>query len=311
MSAVRLQSDCMRLDPMRLLVLHAVAETGGILAAGQRLHLAPSGVSQHLAALERETRLQLVDRSRRGGQRRIQLTATGKRLADHAARLSSLLDHAEADLLTLTGDLHGSVTLAAFPTAMNRLVVPTLAALRQSHPAVSVRVVEVDEEPAVTAIRIGDIDLLITERDREHPAELAPGLTQRWLLDDPYRLALPSGWPAPDSLDDLAEEPWIDGPSGSAVARTLDTLRSSTGLVLPAAHRCVEFPAVLTLVAAGLGAALVPDLALIDGSPRSVRVLELPGLGGRSINVVHLRSQRARAVVRLVSDTLADVARSG
>lgn len=45
----------MRLDPMRLLVLRAVAESGAVVAAGRRLHLAPSGVSQHIASLERET----------------------------------------------------------------------------------------------------------------------------------------------------------------------------------------------------------------------------------------------------------------
>lgn len=299
----------MRIDPQRLLVLRAVADAGGVVAAGRRLHLAPSGVSQHLAALERETGLLLLDRSRRGGQRPAQLTAVGRRLAGHAARLADVLAEAEADVLSLTGDVGGPVALAAFPTAIRGLVVPALAALTGSHPAVRPRVLELAEQPATAALHAGELDLVLVEDDAQHPHPVATGCTAQWLLDDPYRLALPADWPVPSTVNDLIDRPWIEGPPGSAVARVLDRLRAATGLVLLGAHSCLEFPAVLTLVDAGLGAALVPELALTDAPPEHVRVLDLPGLGARSISAVQLRARHPRPVVRALTDALVATAR--
>ena len=88
----------MHLDPRRLLVLAAVDRFAGVAAAAAELGVSPSAISQQLALLERETGLALVDRSRRGGQRSLELTALGHRLAEHGERLGRVLDEAEADL---------------------------------------------------------------------------------------------------------------------------------------------------------------------------------------------------------------------
>jgi len=307
---MRLQSDCMRLDPMRLLVLRAVAESGGVVAAGRRLHLAPSGVSQHIASLERETGLVLLDRSRRGGQRPAQLTASGRRLAAHAARLADVLADAEAEVLALSGQIDGPVTLAAFPTVIARLVVPALITLGRTHPGIRPAVMELDEETALTALHAGEIDLVLVEDDASDPRASGPGSVIRWLLDDPYRLAIPLGWPPPDSLTDLIDRHWVDGPPGSAVRRVLDRLRQTSGLPLPGAHSCLEFPAALALVDAGLAAALVPDLAITHVVPQGVRLTALAGLGARSISAVHRPNrQQIRPVVGILLDALVLAAR--
>jgi len=59
----------MQIDPRRLAVLGAVANAGGVLAAATVLHLTPSAVSQHIARLEADTGVVLLDRSRLGGRR--------------------------------------------------------------------------------------------------------------------------------------------------------------------------------------------------------------------------------------------------
>lgn len=129
-----------------------------------------------------------------------------------------------------------------------------------------------------------------------------------WLLDDPYRLVTPTTWPNPDSLDDLAARPWIDGLSDSTGARVLERLRRSSGLPLVGVHSCLEFPAVLSLVAAGMGAALVPDLALTDECPAGVRILDLPRLGARSISATRLE-KAPRPVVGALVEALTSAAR--
>src|SRR5688572_26730362 len=99
----------MRIDPRRLVVLRAVADAGGVLAAASVLHLTPSAVSQHIARLEAETGVTLLDRSRLGGRRSVGLTTAGRLLARHAARLTDVLAAAEHDLAALTGQVSGPV----------------------------------------------------------------------------------------------------------------------------------------------------------------------------------------------------------
>jgi DNA-binding transcriptional LysR family regulator len=282
----------MRLNPERLLVLRAVADAGGIVAAGRRLHLASSGISQHIAALERETGLVILDRSRRGGQRPAQLTAAGRLLLTHATRLAEVLADAEADVRALAGQVDGPVVLAAFPTVIARLAVPALAALTKTHPGITPIVREIDERTAIAALHAGDVDVVLVEEDTARPRPAEPGCTSRWLLDDRYRVALPTTWPVPTSVVDLANRPWIDGPPGSAVRQALHRLRADTALELPGAHSCLEFPAALALVAGGLATALVPDLALALQRPPGVRIVDLPDLGSRRINALHRTTRR-------------------
>lgn len=301
----------MRINPERLLVLGAVAEAGGITAAGRLLHLAPSGVSQHIAALERETGLILLDRSRRGGQRPVALTAAGRRLVTHAHRLAQVLAEAEAEVHTLSGRVDGPVTLAAFPTAIHRLVAPALVSLAITHPGVRPSVREIDEQFMLAALQTGDLDLALVEDDALRPTPSTPGLTYQGLLDDAFRVAVPTGWPAALTFADLAESPWVDGPPDSAVARTLQRLRATSGLPLRGEHSCLEFPAALSLVAAGLAAALVPALALHQGKPAGVRPIDVAGLGARRISVVHRAGPGLPGpAVRVLLDSLLAAAQS-
>jgi hypothetical protein len=130
----------------------------------------------------------------------------------------------------------------------------------------------------------------------------------RRLLDDPYLLALPAAWPRPRDVTDLAERPWVDGPPGSAVRGVLDGLRVTTALPLPGAHVCREFPAALALVDGGLAAALIPALAIPDPPGRGTRLVDLPGLGTRTVSALTQASRRPPQLLTTVLDALAAAA---
>lgn len=298
----------MRLSPDRLLVLRAVAEAGGILAAGRRLHLAPSGVSQHVAALERESGLVLLDRSHRGGQRPLALTAAGKRLAEHAGRLAAVLADAEAEVIALTGRLEGPVRIGAFPTAIGRLVVPAVLTLAETDPGVQPVVHELDEASAVASLHAGALDVVLVEDEADRLRPPPVGLAVRRLLDDPYRLALPATWPRPRDVSDLADRPWVDGPPGSAVRGVLDRLRATTGLPLRGAHVCLEFPAALALVDAGLAAALVPALALPEQPGAGTQLVDVAGLSARTIGAYTQAVRGPAPLLATVLDALSAAA---
>jgi DNA-binding transcriptional LysR family regulator len=276
----------MRLDPHRLLVLAAVERNAGVGAAAAELRITPSAVSAQLAVLERETGLALVDRSRRGGQRPLELTSLGHRLAEHASRLVRVLADAEADLTAVVDDVSGPVEVGAFFTAIRSFVAPAVAALAVSHPALVPRVVELDE--GIVEVQSGVVDLAVVEDDWSRRRIAPRGVHYEELIDDPYRVAIPVGWTDVHELADVGDRPWVDSPPGTAVAQTLRRVRRITGLALPPAHSCIEHTAALALVTAGLAAAFIPELALaVAPLPASVRILSIDGLGGRRLGVLY------------------------
>jgi DNA-binding transcriptional LysR family regulator len=281
----------MRIDPRRLAVLGAVADAGGVLAAATVLHLTPSAVSQHIARLEAETGVMLLDRSRLGGRRAAGLTPAGRLLAGHAGRLAETLAAAERDLAALTGKVTGPVSVGAFPTAIRHLVAPAATAVAATSPNVEVRIRQLEREPGLAALRAGGLDLLIVEGDSADPPTNLPGLRAVRLLDDQYQIVFPAQWAPVASVEALLTRPWIDGPPGSAARRALDRIAAHYDTVLDRTHECLEFPASLGIVAAGLAVAVVPALALPTDEQAAVELFTAPDAGARRIDLIHRRGR--------------------
>jgi DNA-binding transcriptional LysR family regulator len=269
------------IDPRRLGMLQAVAAHGSVAGAADALHVSPPAVSQQLLALERETGVSLIDRS----GRQVRLTAAGRLLAAHGERVAAQLRQAERELAELTGQAFGPVRIAAFQSVMAPLIGPALRDLAAASPAVQPVITERYGPAAVADLRLGDLDIVLTEYDAASPPPGEPGLGLRQLAFDPYLLVIPPDWPArPQDLRDLASRPWVAGPPGTACDHALRRLAAEAGIVIPSGDVCVEFPSVLALVAAGRGAAVIPHMAL---GQSTVTVCPLPSLGGRRIAAWH------------------------
>jgi DNA-binding transcriptional LysR family regulator len=296
----------MEIDPRRLRVLRAVALGGGVMNAARLLHLTPSAVSQHLAQLEREVGLTLVDRSRR----RVELNEAGSLLAARAERIEHELAEARRELAALSGRVSGAVVVAAFSTAIRHLLVPAIALLSQTHPDVHPRVFDLEGPPAERELRIGGIDVLITERDAGEHGPMPDGLAERVLGDDPYRVVVPTRWTIrPGSVSDLADRPWISGPPESACGQALDRLAGQHSFTPQRPHICLEFPSVLGLVTGGFGAAIVPMLALRDADPDAVAVTDISVGGARRLAAAYRVSRAGiEPVVTVTLDALSESA---
>lgn len=283
----------MSLDPRRLLVLRAVRRAGGVLPAARALHLTPSAVSQAVTRLEQEAGLALVDRSRRGGGRTLELTSAGHALADRAEEVAEALALAERETASLRGAASGPVRVGGFATVLRRLVAPAVGALSLAGSAVVPEVVEVDEPTGRRAVRAGRLDLLLVERVLGDDPPAAPGLAVEDLMHDAYRVVVPSAWPRPDALDELMGRPWVAGPAGQPARLVLDRL-AATGAHRPRVqHTCLEASATLALVGAGLGAAVVTELALAYLPHPGARATSGSiDAGSRVLSVVH-RTGRA------------------
>ena len=169
------------LDVRRMRVLREVASCGSFSAAAESLNFTQSAISQHVAALERETGTQLVERGRRG----VRLTDAGRVLVSHADAILARIDSAEEELAALAGLRGGRLRLISFQSGGATLAPRAVAAFHQHHPHVELSMLEAEPAEATEHLRAGDADLALVYDHVAMPV-LAPDLELKHLLDDPY-----------------------------------------------------------------------------------------------------------------------------
>lgn len=300
------------LDLRRLRVLRAVVRTGSVRAASVQLGYTPSAVSQHVTALERETGTVLLEREGRG----VRPTDAARLLADVADDVLDRLADAESALASLRAGRTGRLHLTSFPSAGASLVPLAVALFRKAHPEVDLVLGVAEPDEAVPSLRAGDVDVAVVVEPYGPDSPAAAGdLTLVHLLDDPYSVLLPAAHPlaAQDDVDlvDLATEPWVGTASapGHCEKAALDACRAA-GFTPTYAIEADEYPTTTGFVAAGLGVAFVPALAL--GFVRD-RVAIRPVRGVQPVRHVYAAVRTARAnelVVRGTLDALQQAAAS-
>lgn len=277
----------MDVDPRRLGVFLAVVRSGGVVGASRVLHLTPQAVSQQIATLEDELGVPLFDRT----HRRLAPTAVGLTLAAHAERVEAELVAAGRAVAAATGRAAGIVRIAAFQSAIRWLVVEAIPVLRAEQPGVIPMVIELDGQGVGPALRTGEVDLVVDERDEGEPEPAARGIATHLLRRDPYHIVAPSTIARTlRSVGALAGQRWVAAPAGTACHGALQRLARRGRFEPDVAHQCKEFPSVLALVAAGEGVAIVPDLALCDAS--AVEPCPITGLGARMLLAMQRTSRR-------------------
>src|SRR5215217_4089956 len=207
------------LDVRRMRVLREVAQRGSFSAAAEALSFTQSAVSQHVAALERETGTRLVERDPRG----VRLTDAGRALVAHADAIIARIEDAEEQLAAIAGLREGRLRLASFQSAGSTLVPRAVAAFRDRHPGVELAMVQAEPEDAMERLYAGDIDVALLYDYEPVGAMLDAGLELTSLLHDPYDVILPKGHRLADRkavrLRDLAGESWISSTQGGGCRR--------------------------------------------------------------------------------------------
>lgn len=194
----------MDIDPRRLPFLLSVAREGGIVAAADILMVSPSAVSQQIQKLEEEVGLKLVERTTSGAI----LTPAGTIVAEAGKRINADIEEALKALRPLTGQVTGTVTIGAFLTICRSTLIPALPDLADALPGVDLRIEETEETPGMAALRTGQYDILVIERD-ENPGLPPRGYTDIPFLDEPWMLVTPDSAPPIGSIEDLADLTWL------------------------------------------------------------------------------------------------------
>ncbi|PSK99357.1 DNA-binding transcriptional LysR family regulator [Murinocardiopsis flavida] len=259
-------------DLGRLRVLRTLADRGTVRAAAEALRMTPSAVSQQLATLSRELGTPMLE----AHGRRVRLTSAGEAVLRHADLIFAQVERAGAELEGYVRGVAGRVRVGAFATAIPSLVVPLSARLRHTHPDLELRVREAEAAEVYELLALGEVDLALSLA-AEVPAARDAKFAHVPLMADPLDVALPAAhrWAEgpPPRLADLAAEPWIFGAGGPWRDITL-AVCASAGFVPENVHVAADWTAILALVGAGMGIALVPRLAARRDDPAvAVRVL--------------------------------------
>jgi DNA-binding transcriptional LysR family regulator len=295
------------LDVHRLRLLQEFAERGTIAATAAALGYTPSAVSQQLAALEREAGAALLDRSARSAE----LTDAGRRLAGRATEILALIEAAEADLAA--DEPVGRVTISAFPTAAVAFA-PALTRTVRAHQGLNLLLRQTLGTEGLRQVRAGQVDVAIVDDWTIAPPGDPAGLRAYPLVRDSMVLVVPRRhWAAdpaqPVALARLRDEPWLAPPAGEPSRRAVDRVLAAAGATPSAPWEFEGLATILSLVARGIGVAILPRLTLAAGEGR-VAVRELPGRSpARQVYAVARESGVRRPSVAVILTALADAAR--
>jgi len=256
-------------DLRKLQVLRALSELGTVRATADALSMTPSAVSQKLSLLAHQVGTPLLESHGRG----VRLTEAARVLLRHTDTVLAQLERADAELEEFARGETGVVRVGSFATAIPRLVVPALNTLSWKRPKLSTRVHQADAAEVYELLTAGEIDIGLS-LTTQAPAGPDGRHDRSELLADPLDVALPAGhlWarsPQAPGLADLSGEGWIYGASGPWREITLAAC-AQAGVVPEQAHVASDWRAILDMVAAGMGVALVPRLAAAGHTPGAV-----------------------------------------
>ncbi|MER7576471.1 LysR family transcriptional regulator [Streptomyces sp. NPDC126514] len=292
-------------DIRKLLILRTLRERGTVTATAEALRMTPSAVSQQLTNLARQLGVPLLEARGRG----VRLTDAARLVLRHAEAVFEQLERADAELGAYLHGEAGEVRVGAFATAVPALVVPAVRVLRAGHPGVRVQVREAEAGEAYELLGSGEVDLALSLA-AQAPSAADARFTRVTLLADPLDVALPRDHPLAAAerlrLADLAAEPWIFGGSGPWSDITRGVCEAA-GFTPHQGHSATGWTAILAMVEAGMGVALVPRMAAVprDGVAMREPATERPVR--HVVAAVRRGAQDAPAVQRVL-DALRTVA---
>ncbi|WP_435974495.1 LysR family transcriptional regulator [Streptomyces sp. Qhu_M48] len=292
------------IEARHLRVLRAVAATGSFSAAARELGCTQPAVSQQMKALEASAGTPLLIRT----GREMRLTQAGEVLVRHASGILAGLTAAEEEVAAIAGLRAGRVRLVSFPSGSSTLVPTALAALRAAHPGTRVSLVEAEPPRSIEMLREGDCDVALAFRYGAGRAEW-DDLVVRPILADRLVGLVPEGHRLAGAgsvgIAELAEESWIAG--CPRCRRQLVDVCEEAGFTPRIDFATDDYPAVVGLVGAGLGVAVLPELAIESVRPKGARTVTVEPAVEREIVALTLPDL---ALVPAVAATLDELTRA-
>jgi LysR family hydrogen peroxide-inducible transcriptional activator len=260
------------MDLRQLTTLVAIADHGSFSAAARALYTVQSNVSGHIARLERELGVTLVDRQRGG------LTDDGVAVVERARRVIHELDDIAADMASRGDEVRGETRLGVIGTTARWLLPQLLTQVGKLHPGVHITIHEGNTTNLLPRLVGGQLDAVIVHLPVDDPE-----VTVEPLFAEDLLLLAHNRHPLAQHdvihLADLGHEPLLLPPLGTALRRIIDRAASGVGAELVAQAEIDGVRLLASLAFEGYGAAIVPATAIprwLKGDFRRIAVPELP-----------------------------------
>ena len=269
----------------------AVAETGSFSRAAEQSHVSQPSLSQQIMKLEEELGARLFDRLGRS----VRLTELGKTFLPRARAVLRELEAAKGDVVERKDFVGGPVTVGVIPTVGPYFLPRVLTSFSRKFPQVRFTVVEEITPVLLDRLRAGAIDVAILALPiRGHEFETNPLLTERLFAALPknHRLAKRTAL----SLKDLRSEPFLLLRDGHCFRATAVAACDRARLHPQVIFESGQFSSLLSLVGAGMGVSIVPEMAVERKSPcryvhiadeQATRTIGTVVLRGRSLTRAH------------------------
>jgi DNA-binding transcriptional LysR family regulator len=240
------------MDLRRLRLFLAIVDEGGFTKAADAMFVSQPSVSQAMRELEAELGTSLFHRVGRG----VVLTSAGEALVGPARQVLRDVEVGEAAVAAVTGLVTGRLDLCALPTLAVDPLAPLVGAFRVSHPGVTLALADPDDSAdLVRMVTTGECELGVDAR----PAEAGP-LASLELGHQDLLAVFPPGTLTPKGaigIARLAEFSLVTSPEGTSTRRLLDDACTAAGVSPQIAVVTEQREAILPLVLAGAGAALL------------------------------------------------------
>lgn len=241
------------MDLRQLRYFVAVAETLHFGRAARRLDISQPPLSRQVAAFEDELGVELFERSTRG----VRLTPAGGALLPRARRLLADADTIARGARELARGDVGLINLGFLAASTYSVLPRLLTTFRRSRPGVRLVLTEATSDRQLVALLDGSLDAGVLL-----PPVADASLAYAALIREPLVAALPSGrpWPARLDIAQLASEPFILFPrrAGASLYDLIVGACERAGFTPRVEQEAVQMPTIVSLVAAGMGVALVP-----------------------------------------------------
>lgn len=285
------------MDLRQLTALLAVAEHGSFSAAAKSLFTVQSNISTHVARLERELGVTLVDRHRGA------LTEEGAVVAARARRVLNELDALRADVASLGEDISGEVRVGVIGTTARWLVLPLVRSMRERHPGVRLVVAEASTSAITLQLGAGQVELGVVNLPLDDP-----DLVAEPLFEEDVVLIAPASHPLATlerpTIDDLSGHPMLLAPTGTALRDDLDEVAARAGVRLRALAEIDGVRLIASLAFQGYGPALLPATAVPAQIVGPVVRATVQGVPRRVVGLARRRRALPSAPARVLADML-------
>jgi LysR family hydrogen peroxide-inducible transcriptional activator len=301
------------MDLRQLNAVLAVADHGSFSAAADALHTVQSNVSTHVARLERDLGVSLIDRS--DGCR---LTEEGQAVVERARRINGELDALVADVAAMRAEVVGNVRIGMIGTTARWLVPQLLAAMAERHPKVHLVVIDGVSTSLEPQLTTGHLDLAVVNLPPDpfqRPYNPGSELMATPLFDEDLLLVVPSdhklaGIDTIAIADTDGLELLLPAP-GTAFREEIDEAVATGGARWQPKAEIDGIRLIASLTFEGLGPAVLPATAVPAESNGPWRAVSVDGLPCRSVGIALRRKGRPSAPVRAVISVLEQVVEDG